>query len=77
MEVDIEEASDEDIMDAVLAVEPSAAFLNAVTKFLKDNEITATAESGTGLSELEQKFKNMRTSKSGAKTVGDMPVGHA
>lgn len=76
MDVDIQTASDEDIIDGIIAVEPSAAFLSAVIKFLKDNDITATASEGEGVSALSKKFEQMRAGKR-MPSVGDIPVGEA
>lgn len=40
--------------------EPNPALLQAITKFLKDNQITAAVEDSQELSELEERLANKR-----------------
>ena len=40
--------------------EPSAALLGAITKFLKDNEITCNTDDGDTLSALDERLKNKK-----------------
>jgi hypothetical protein len=55
---------DEDaVADLPQPPEASPALLSVITKFLKDNQITAAPEESTELSELEQRLASKRSRK--------------
>lgn len=56
---DNEKARQADQLDAIRdLIEPSPALLGAITKFLKDNEITCNTEDSVGLTALQQQLAN-------------------
>jgi hypothetical protein len=66
----------EDIEGMVQAItlipEPNAALLGAITKFLKDNEITCNTDDSESMSALEQRMKAKGDAR-GLK-IADVPV---
>jgi hypothetical protein len=49
--------------EEVIYTEPSAAFLGAVTKFLKDNSVTCSVDDSSSLSELEKRLMAKKTGR--------------
>lgn len=64
--------NEEDGTVTVTVSEPSPAFLSAVTKFLKDNDITCQIEDSGELSELQKTLKEKK--KRGQTPIALVPV---
>lgn len=58
----------------VAVQEPSPAFLNAVTKFLKDNEVTAASDEGAGTDELAKALDQNRKNRGKVVGLADIPL---
>jgi len=55
-------------------VEPSASLLGAITKFLKDNDVTCQPEENAALSDLERRLEHKRANRGNVVALRDVAV---
>lgn len=75
----IEQLTKSDIEDEVMSAlldsyEPSPAMLSAVTKFLKDNEVTYDTEALDELGALQERLDARKRARPTLATVTDLPL---
>ena len=58
----------------LLDVEPSPAMLSAISKFLKDNEITVDSAELNTLSAHEERLKNKKASRPNLQSITNLKV---
>lgn len=71
----IQNAGDE-LLDELVAegMMPSPAMLSAISKFLKDNEISIDSEDVNQLSEMEERLANKRKARPSLASVTSLPL---
>lgn len=67
---------EEDMLEAVLAanIEPSPAMLSAISKFLKDNDISVDREALNALTAQEQRLKNRQAARPDLKSITQLAI---
>lgn len=73
---DMQDELEEDLLGALVSlnVEPSPAMLSAMSKFLKDNEITFDSEELDELSVLEQRLQDKKKNRPDFSNVTQLPL---
>lgn len=74
--VDLSSDLESDLFAAVTAanIEPSPAMLSAISKFLKDNDVTYDSEELDQLSSLEQQLQEKKNKRPNFDNVTDLPL---
>ena len=69
-----QEKEDGTTIVTIEAREPSAALLGAITKFLKDNEITCNSAEAEGMTDLQKKLIEKRAKRGKVVGLDGLPI---
>jgi hypothetical protein len=73
-EKELQRTSDDEDAGPALPLEPSAALIGAITKFLKDNDITCNTKASPAMTKLQDQLAKKARVSASVVPLRDMPV---